>query len=262
MTGYEPEKEDKLSNDSTSYPLSRGKRQISGEEEELQVKWWHYFFSKDFWLINAYWLIGGLFLLFVCLKIIIPIFTNPGKVKPLPKWEGKKLNQVVKEIEEWGLTAKIDSTYVLGKPPLVVLKQIPPAGKKVKTNSGRTIYLTVNQVTPPYVDDIPCYEHFIHIDDYKYLLRQKGLEIGRLIEVPISGADAPGRVLKVAFKGKEIHCRRSEVAPSDSILILPPRLLRIGDKVDVYIVAQSFEEKNIDEIILQDLQKGIENKDD
>jgi hypothetical protein len=227
----------------------------SSKPHEAEGEWWTYFLSKDFWLINLYWFIGGCILLFLVLKGVLPIFTNPGKVKPLPNWTGKHLDAALREVEEMGLSAKIDSTYVIGKPPLIVLKQVPEAGKKVKTNSGRTIYLTVNQSVPPLVDDIPCYEDFIHSRDYTLLLKQKGLGVRKMVEVPPNGPDAPGRVLKVVYKGKELHCRRSRVVPNDSVIVFPSKEIHVGDEVDLYVVAETSGTDSIDAAILKDLQE-------
>jgi eukaryotic-like serine/threonine-protein kinase len=109
-----------------------------------------YITSKPLWvnLLAAGVLLLLLLLLF--LGLLNPI-TRHGKIIKIPAVTGQSFAEAKKTLEQEGFDVQIqDSLYYDTLPPLQVIRQIPEADNFVKVH--RTVYLTVNQAIPPYVD--------------------------------------------------------------------------------------------------------------
>ena len=91
----------------------------------------------------------------------------------------------------------LDSSYVRGKAPHVILDQNPSPGSKVKEN--RQIYLTVNAKNPPKVKlpNVLDQSHRIAIEQLKVV----GLRTDSLVYRPHFARDA---VIGVLYEGKKI----------------------------------------------------------
>lgn len=77
--------------------------------------------------------------------------TQHGVARTVPAVTGKKLDDVVKQLESEGFEVVIqDSVYYDSLPPSVIIKQIPEPDAVVKVN--RTVYVTINRFVPPDID--------------------------------------------------------------------------------------------------------------
>ena len=77
--------------------------------------------------------------------------THHGRSSTVPSVTGKTYDEAEKLLTKSGFDVEIqDSIYVVGLPPLSVIKQIPEGDDIVKTN--RTVYLTINRAVPPVVE--------------------------------------------------------------------------------------------------------------
>lgn len=73
--------------------------------------------------------------------------TRHGKEVQIPDVRGKDLASTLQMLKDKQFEVYIDSTYEPAMKPLTILKQVPDTGSIVK--EGRTIFLTVNMLTPP-----------------------------------------------------------------------------------------------------------------
>jgi beta-lactam-binding protein with PASTA domain len=91
-----------------------------------------------------------LLLIFLFLKMLGWITKHDAYLQ-VPDLLGKKTEEAIKILEKQGFEVQIqDSVFTDTAARGVVLKQLPDANAKVKIN--RTVFLTVNRVTPPMVD--------------------------------------------------------------------------------------------------------------
>jgi eukaryotic-like serine/threonine-protein kinase len=123
--------------------------------------------------------------------------THHGQEVVVPDVRGKKMDSVVKYLQELGFEVLIDSTYEPTMRPLSVLKQVPDTGSYVKR--GRAIFLTVNRVTAPMVA-MP------NIKDLSYrsaamILRNNKLIVG---DTTYRSDIASGAVLEASIKGTTV----------------------------------------------------------
>ncbi|MGG9960931.1 PASTA domain-containing protein [Ferruginibacter sp. SUN106] len=89
-------------------------------------------------------------LVFLFLKMLGWITKHDAYLQ-VPDLLGKKTEEAIKILEKQGFEVQIqDSVFTDTAARGVVLKQLPDANAKVKIN--RTVFLTVNRVTPPMVD--------------------------------------------------------------------------------------------------------------
>jgi beta-lactam-binding protein with PASTA domain len=95
-----------------------------------------------------------LFLVFCLCVVFYLIFfsslagiTRHGDDRKVPALTGMDARAAMKILEAQGFDVHVDSTYVPGKPALLVLDQLPDVGDIVK--HGRTLFLTVNKSVPP-----------------------------------------------------------------------------------------------------------------
>lgn len=80
--------------------------------------------------------------------IYLPNTTNHGESVTVPDLTGIDLKDLEKYLNDHDLRFAVnDSAYSEDHPPLVVLRQFPKAGSKVKLD--RMIYVSLNRVSPP-----------------------------------------------------------------------------------------------------------------
>jgi beta-lactam-binding protein with PASTA domain len=80
----------------------------------------------------------------------LPSSTNHGMSITVPDVEGMQISQLEDFLVKRNLRYEVyDSSYSSDFPPLTVLRQVPPAGAKVKED--RKILISVNRINPPTV---------------------------------------------------------------------------------------------------------------
>jgi eukaryotic-like serine/threonine-protein kinase len=89
------------------------------------------------------------FLLILSLTYYLDFYTRHGRVTEVPDVTRKNVNEAVKTLRAKGFKVVVDSTYRDSLPKLMVIKQAPEGGEKVK--AGRTINLVVNKSSVPLV---------------------------------------------------------------------------------------------------------------
>lgn len=108
-------------------------------------------------------------------------WTNHGEYLRVPEVKGKTLGEATEFLEKQGFEVIIqDSIYQDTMPPLAVLKQFPETDATVKVN--RTVYLTINRATPPFVD-MPNLVG-MSFRNAEQELKAKGLKLGDTSYVP------------------------------------------------------------------------------
>jgi beta-lactam-binding protein with PASTA domain len=108
-------------------------------------------------------------------------WTNHGEYLRVPEVKGKTLSEATSFLEKQGFEVIIqDSIYQDTVPPLAVLKQFPEPDATVKVN--RTVYLTINRATPPWVD-MPNLVG-MSFRNAELELKAKGLKLGDTTYVP------------------------------------------------------------------------------
>ncbi len=144
-----------------------------------------------------------LVVLVLCIVLYILFFaslrciTHHGEQVAMPYVTGMTLDSASVKLNELDFDIVIDSTFEPQEKPLSVLKQVPDSGSFVKR--GRTIFITVNMLTPPMVA-MP------NIKDLSYrsaemILRNNKLQVGDTSYQPDIAA---GAVLEARYKGAPI----------------------------------------------------------
>lgn len=137
---------------------------------------------------------GLIFIIFLFLRI----YTHHGQKIPVPDFRGLTKEEVYKKAEQNNLNIEfIDSVYNHDMPKGTVIEQNPEPGFNVK--KGRRIFITLNAFNPEKVK-MPNVVGVSH-RQAKAVLKNVGLEIGKLIHVPDI---AVNNVLKQRFNGEEI----------------------------------------------------------
>jgi len=150
-------------------------------------------------LINVSVIASVTALLLIMLNFYLDSYTLNGKEITVPDLADYSIEEIEPILKNRKLRYNImDSSYVNGKAPLVILDQNPKAGSKVKEN--RQIYITVNAKNPPKVElpNILDQSHRIAIEQLKVV----GLKTDSLIYRPHFARDA---VISVLFKGSKIN---------------------------------------------------------
>ena len=130
--------------------------------------------------------------------VYLPATTNHLESITVPDLTGMKVAEVEAFLEDHDLRYEInDSTFLLNKPPSIVLTQYPKSGEKVKEN--RKIYVTVTTNNPPNVEMPKVVD--ISLKSAEMLLQSYELQVGKIKYVPHL---AQNLVLKQEFAGKEI----------------------------------------------------------
>lgn len=119
--------------------MSQSKREASQHPEKRGFT-----SSFIFHLFLMFCLCGVLYLLFFS---SLGQLTKHGDDRKVPSLTGMDVRAATKLLESQGFEVRVDSTYIPGKPALLVLDQLPDVGDVVK--HGRTLFLTVNKSVPP-----------------------------------------------------------------------------------------------------------------
>ena len=136
--------------------------------------------------------------LYILFFVTLHCATNHGKEVLIPNVKGKDVGYALTTMKNLNFEVIVDSTYEVGNKPLTILKQLPDSGSIVK--KGRTIFLTVNKVLPPFVP-MPNLVSLSY-RSAEMLLRNTKLVVGDTILKPDIAA---GAVLEQLFKGVPIR---------------------------------------------------------
>jgi len=105
--------------------------------------------SKPLW-VNILAAIGMSVLAVILFFLTLDFFTNHGDYLRVPDMKGKDIQLATRELEAAGFEVLVqDSVFYDTVPALTIMKQFPDPDATVKVN--RTIYLTVNRLTPPMI---------------------------------------------------------------------------------------------------------------
>jgi len=158
-------------------------------------KFWAYLKTKQFrnTIILA---VGSVLVVILVVFFSLGFYTRHGTGIPVPQLKGMQIERAMSTLKDQGFDYKIDSVYVLDKPPGSVVEQDPDSGTYVKEN--RTIYLTVVTREAPLVA-LPDLEPFTY-REAAATLANYGLKIGDTT----FKADIANHVLEVRFAGQAI----------------------------------------------------------
>ena len=154
-------------------------------------------------------------LLYITFFVSLHCATHHGKEVLIPNLKGKDVNYALDQLKKLRFEVQVDSTYEISLKPLSVLRQIPDSGSVVK--EGRTIFLTVNRMLPPFVPMPNLLS--ISYRSAEMLLRNNKLMMGDTILKPDIAA---GAVLEQLYKGAPIR-------PGDMIAMGSKITLVIGN---------------------------------
>ncbi len=137
-------------------------------------------------------------LLYILFFASLHCVTHHGEEVIMPDVRGKNMTLAVSELQTFGFEVLVDSTYETTSMALAVLKQLPESGAHVKR--GRTIFLTVNMLTPPKIP-MP------NVKDLSYrsaemILRNNKLLVG---DTSYKADIASGAILEASSNGKVIE---------------------------------------------------------
>ncbi|MHB1922446.1 MAG: PASTA domain-containing protein [Chitinophagaceae bacterium] len=152
---------------------------------------------QPFWF-NFLVAMGLIFLIGILFFTSLGIITKHGETIVVPGVEGKNVEQAKTFLTSLGFNVVVDdSAYVDSLPPLLVVRQMPEASSVVKVN--RTIYLTVNKVSPPMtaMPDLVNYS----FRSAEMTLQSLLLNVGDTIFRPDIAKNA---VLEQMYQGKDI----------------------------------------------------------
>jgi eukaryotic-like serine/threonine-protein kinase len=152
---------------------------------------------KKSFLLNVALAFTVFMLLYVLFFASLKFVTRHGEEVAMPDVRGKGMDSVLTLLKTMEFDVQIDSTYDPTARPLSVLRQVPDTGSFVK--KGRTIFLTVNMLTPPMIA-MP------NVKDLSYrsaamVLRNNKLLIGDTTYKPDI---AMGAILEAQYKGASI----------------------------------------------------------
>lgn len=126
-------------------------------------------------------------------------FTNHGESITVPNLKGMKFQELEAFLKDKNMQVKIadSSTFMIDKPPGIVIEQDPAPNEKVK--DGRTVYVTITRTVPPQVK----FPNLIDVSQRQAeaILNSYGLRVGQLIYKPDLAKNA---VLAVLFKGANL----------------------------------------------------------
>lgn len=136
----------------------------------------------------------------VFLKIFLPSYTNHGETVSVPDVTGFHYDEIKDLINAKDLKYEvdIDSGFNADLNPLIILKQSPKAGNKVK--SGRKIYLTLNSRNAPLLK-MPNLVNS-QLKNVQEILANAGLVSGDIEYVPDIGRNV---VLEQKYRGRNIQ---------------------------------------------------------
>lgn len=153
-------------------------------------------------------------------------YTKHGETIDVPNLVGKTEKEALSILEEADLRLVVaDSIFDTKKPKGTVLDQNPSANFKVKEN--RTIYITLNALTPPKVQMPNLVDASLR--QAKSMIESYGLIVGKTTYIPDYAKDA---VLKQRYKGKDIKPGTQILSGSKIDLVLGDGLKR-GERTSV-----------------------------
>ena len=136
--------------------------------------------SKPLW-VNILAAVGISVLAVLLFFLTLDFFTNHGDYLRVPDMKGKDIQLATRELEAAGFEVLVqDSVYYDTVPPLTIMKQFPDPDATVKVN--RTIYLTVNRLTPPMVQMPNLLGMTFRNAELE--LRARGFRLGDTVYVP------------------------------------------------------------------------------
>lgn len=136
--------------------------------------------NKWFWFNVLIIILLAIILGFATMKAL-RVYTNHGETITVPNLVDLSISEVEDLLMKQHLDYKIhDSSYVVGKKPMVVLSQNPKPLSKVK--EGRRIYLTINSYLPPKVL-MPSLRD-VSLEQAKIILATRGLLLGKISYKP------------------------------------------------------------------------------
>jgi beta-lactam-binding protein with PASTA domain len=140
--------------------------------------------------------------------------THHGEAVNVPQIKGLTYDNAEDLLDERGLELVVmDSTFVLGKKPGMVLEQDPKPNTPVKP--GRKIYVSIQVTCPPFIK-MPNLKD-ASMRQAAMMLKSNGLNMGRIIYKPDYANNV---VLEMQYKGRTI---------------LPGTQIRKGSYVDLVI---------------------------
>jgi beta-lactam-binding protein with PASTA domain len=128
----------------------------------------------------------------------LSIFTKHGEVYKLPNLVGLTVPQAESITKVADIRFSIDTVYVEGKTPGIILQQDPDGGLDVKI--GRMVYLLVQANQPPLVY-LPSLKDKT-LTEVRAILRSYGLKVGAQIYKPDIALDV---ILDAEYKDKSIQ---------------------------------------------------------
>lgn len=139
-------------------------------------------------------------------------YTRHGEAVVVPNVKGLPMRQAENEIYKQSLKAvAIDSSYVKGMPPGVILEQNPAGGSKVK--EGRTVYLTINMDSAPKVS-VPDIMDNSSLRQAEAKLRALGFRVTE----PEYISGEKDWVYSVTYKGRTLNA--GDKVPHEALLTL------------------------------------------
>ena len=166
------------------------------------------FLSSKTFLKHLLYAVGGVVALLIITFLTLRVYTHHGQALSVPSFSGLTLDEAQKLAKKKKLRIEIsDSVFNNNRPRGTVIEQNPDSGFKVKKN--RRIFLIMNANVPEKIK-MPNIVGVSH-RQAEAVLKNYGLEIGRLIHVPDI---AVNNVLKQKYNGEEI--KEGELVPKGS----------------------------------------------
>ena len=137
-------------------------------------------------------------ILYVSFFATLHWFTKHGQELVIPDVRGKQISAAMAQLHDMHFEVNVDSTYEPAFKALTVLKQVPDTGSVVK--EGRTVFLTVNMMTPPMVP-MPNLVN-LSLRSAEMQLRNNKLLLGDTTYKPDI---ASGAILEQRYKGEPIR---------------------------------------------------------
>lgn len=154
-------------------------------------------FNKIIWLNVLIAIVLTILIIWISL-FVLDSYTNHGETITVPNLMDLTIEEMEEQLDLLSLQYKLqDSTYVVDKPPMVIVGQNPKPLSKVKEN--RRIYLTLNSRYPPKIQMPDLREK--HIDEVMLLLKSKDLKLGKRSYKPGIGENT---VLEQKIDGERV----------------------------------------------------------
>jgi D-alanine-D-alanine ligase len=138
------------------------------------------FIRSGYFLRNLGAMIVAIILFYVLINTGLKWYTNHGEYMAVENFVGMDMEAAKRLARDRKLRLEImDSTFVMGRQPNIVIEQTPPSGSSVKER--RTIYLVITRSTPPKVklpELVGNYDYFqytrkLELLEVNYKIREK-----------------------------------------------------------------------------------------